>query len=356
MTTNKITIPDDKFDINLKFYFFLKYLLKAKLTDAQSCKILIIYSTSISRTFDDIKSAINQYILKNIKDRSNKQKFLLELIDEINNDLELKLFIFSLKLYAIKDLLLQEAKLNNILDITKLEKLDPLSLEYDKITLYSPYSTRVSGALLSLIFFDKIESQETNFISEKSETFIRNLSDFAIELKDRGVEPNQIFMLMFSESINQSIISDSGSNYEDRILSVLTTIGLKQENIKKIHDNDDRSTEFDFFFELDGVVYGIGAKRTLRERYKQFIKTAQMSKIDVMIEITLGIDLTEEKVKSIRNHNVVLFVADEVYQNFSYLKMMDGVYSSKDLTIQTLKSLADMNNNYNHTHPSIEAL
>ena len=149
-------------------------------------------------------------------------------------------------------------------------------------------------------------------------------------------------MLMFSESVNQSIISDSGSNYEDRILSVLRRIGLKQEEIKKIHDNDDKSTEFDFFFELDGVVYGIGAKRTLRERYKQFIKTAQMSKIEVMIEITLGTDLTEEKVKSIRNHNVVLFVADEVYQNSSYLKIIDGVYSSKYLTIKTLKSLAEM--------------
>ncbi len=66
-----------------------------------------------------------------------------------------------------------------------------------------------------------------------------------------------------------------------------------------------------------------------------------MSKIDIMIEVTLGIDLTEEKAKSIRNHNVILFVADEVYQNTPYLKIVDGIYSSKDLTIQTLKSLAN---------------
>jgi hypothetical protein len=46
--------------------------------------------------------------------------------------------------------------------------------------------------------------------------------------------------------------------------------------------------EFELFFELDGRTYGIGAKRTLRERYKQFIKTSHTSKIDVMIEITLG--------------------------------------------------------------------
>ena len=98
-----------------------------------------------------------------------------------------------------------------------------------------------------------------------------------------GVEPNQIFMLMFSESINQSIISDSGSNYEDRIMSVLTSIGIDESKIKKTHDKDDSSTEFDFFFELKNKTYGIGAKRTLRERYKQFIKTTQMTKIDVMM-------------------------------------------------------------------------
>ncbi len=154
---------------------------------------------------------------------------------------------------------------------------------------------------------------ETNFISKSAEEFIKSLSSLAIELKNNGVEPNQIFMLMFSESINQSIISDSGSNYEDRILSVLTSIGIDESKIEKTHDKDDSSTEFDFFFELKNRSYGIGAKRTLRERYKQFIKTAQMSNIDIMIEITLGMDLTEEKVKAIRNHNVFLFVSDEIY-------------------------------------------
>jgi hypothetical protein len=144
---------------------------------------------------------------------------------------------------------------------------------------------------------------------------------------------------MFNESINQSIISDSGSNYEDRILNVLVSIGIDKEKIKKVHDKNDSSTEFDFFFELDNKTYGIGAKRTLRERYKQFIKTAQMTDIDVMIEITLGIDLTKEKVEAIRKHNVYLFVADEIYQNYNYLQKIDGVYSSKELTLQTLKNI-----------------
>ncbi len=78
---------------------------------------------------------------------------------------------------------------------------------------------------------------------------------------------------MFSESINQSIISDSGSNYENRIEIVLSRIGIDFK--KRVHDKFDQSTEYDFFFKIDKINYGIGAKRTLRERYKQFIKTSK---------------------------------------------------------------------------------
>jgi len=337
MKIEKLTISKKKFDVNLKFYFFLKYLVKTNLSENQAITLLRVYT--LQSSFDVTMRNIIEYVESKIKKGSKKQKLLLEILDEIDSELSLKLFIFSLKLFMIKDLLLQEAKLKNLLDVSKLEMLDPLSLEYDKITLYSPYATRVNGALLSLMFFDKLERGQTNFIVQDSEDFMIQLSKSAVELMKQGVEPNQIFMLMFSESINQSIISDSGSNYEDRIFSVLTSIGIDENKIEKIHDKDDSSTEFDFFFELDGKTYGIGAKKTLRERYKQFIKTAQMSSIDVMIEITLGIDLTQEKVKAIRNHNVFLFVADEVYQSTKYLQEMEGVYSTKALSLNLLKSL-----------------
>ncbi len=339
MKIEKLEINKTKFDINLKFYFFLKYLVKTKLTDSQANEILKVCVLNSKNNFKITIAKMINYIEDKIKTNSPKQKLIFEVIDEVNSEIDLKLFIFSLKLYMIKDLLLQEAKLKDLLDISKLENLNPLSLEYDKITIYSPYSTRVNGALLSLIFFDKLDSRETNFISQDADDFIENLSTLAIELKANGIEPNQIFMLMFSESINQSIISDSGSNYEDRILSVLTSIGIDENKIEKTHDKDDSSTEFDFFFELQNKTYGIGAKRTLRERYKQFIKTAQMTTIDVMIEITLGIDLTEEKVKAIRNHNVFLFIADEVYNSYQYLREIDGVYPSTDLTIEVLERL-----------------
>ena len=58
-----------------------------------------------------------------------------------------------------------------------------------------------------------------------------------------------------------------------------------------------------------------------------------------MIEITLGLDLSEQKAKTIINHGTKIFVADEIYNAREYLKNLDGVYSVKNLTLKTLKSL-----------------
>ena len=121
MGDRKIKIPEAKFDINLKFYFFLKYLVKTKLTDTQKFKILSIYSTNILNDFTNIRSKIHQYIIDDIKNGSPKQQLLFDLIDEIKNNLELKLFIFCIELYAIKNLLLEEAKINNLLYTSNLE-------------------------------------------------------------------------------------------------------------------------------------------------------------------------------------------------------------------------------------------
>lgn len=137
-------------------------------------------------------------------------------------------------------------------------------------------------------------------------------------------------------SINQSITSDSGSNYEDRITTVLTKIGINPEDISKKHDEEDASTEYDFFFYLQGKSYGISAKRTLRERYKQFIKTAHTGRIDIMIEITIGLDLNKTKAETIRSHGVYIFVSDEVYTQREDLKLLDGIFPVSQLTMETL--------------------
>lgn len=336
MNIEKLSIQKSKFEINLRFYYFLKKIVQTKLTDNQ-CQDIILECSRCSQ-YSDCLENLKNYAINFLK--TKKQKDLLEILELIDNELLYELFVFSLDLYTIKDLLLQESKIKNRFNLKELKGLDPLSIEYDNITLLSPYSTRVNGALLALLFFERLDNGKTSFVSSDATQYLEELSNTAIKLKGEGVESNQIFMLLFNESINQSIKSDSGSNYEDRVLSVLTSIGLKREEIEKTHDKDDSSTEFDFFFEINGKTFGIGAKRTLRERYKQFIKTAQMSKIDVMIEITLGTDLTEEKALAICNHGVVLFVSSEIYWDREDLQNMEYVFPSGGINMDLLNDLS----------------
>lgn len=338
MKLPKIKVQPEKIDVNLTFYFFLKYIIKAKFSDNQVLRFL-----ENSRLFKGLaqfgsfQAAVLDSIPSQTKSGQTQRLILEDVFAEIDSDLNLKVFLFSLKLYLIKDLLLEEAKIKRASDLEKLNQLNPLSLEYDKITVFNPYSTRVTGALLSLAFFDGLQ---TGFLSQNSDDFMRNLAENAQDLIQQGIEPNQIFMLIFNESLNQSITSNSGSDYENRIKSVLLNLGLPENHIHKTHDKADSSTEFDLFFEFEGKTFGISAKRTLRERYKQFIKTAQMSHIDVMMEITLGTDLTIEKAKSIVKHGVILLVADEIYQSQMDLQKINGVYSCNELNLNLLQKLA----------------
>lgn len=337
MNLPKINIETNKLDINTKFYFFLKYLVKANLTDNQILKLIEYHQIfSTNETLNQFKETALQQFSTTTKKGQKQIAYLTDIFIEIQDKNGLDVFIFSIKLILVKDLLLQEAKIKQAHSIETLKNVNPLSLEYDKITVLNPYKTRVNGTLLALIFFEKLNIG----FSKETDIFTKNLAIQAQQLIKIGIEPNQIFMLLFNESINQSITSDSGADYENRILSVLISQGINENHIKKTHDKVDKSTEFDLFFELNSKTFGIGAKRTLREQYKQFIKTAQMTPIDVMIEITLGTDLTEEKVKSIVNHDIYLFVADEVYQQFDYLQKTEKVFSCKDLTIETLEKIS----------------
>jgi hypothetical protein len=261
---------------------------------------------------------------------------LLPLLEEMD---DLEALNLSCKLIDLKPLLLEEAKLISQTKQTSLGKYHPLSIEYDRITVTIPYTTRVSGALIAMILFQKIEDGNTTFLSQIAKDYAEEIVESSKKLLNNGVSLEEMFLLMFTESVNQSIISLSGSNYEDRITEVLVEQGIPRESISKVHDDNDRSTEFDHIFTYQGKKIGIGAKRTLRERYKQFIKTSLMSELDIMIEITLGLDLTTEKAKSIRAHGVYLFVADEIYQQRKDLQEMDGIFSASDFNINAILKL-----------------
>ncbi len=337
MKINKIKIKKSKLDLNFKLYLFLKELNGAnKLTENELSQFLQTYFSNNKLSLKKIKDIFLNH-LENLSDK--KKEKIGTLLYQINDEVDFKIFIFSLKLIQIKKVLLEEAKLSEISEMLNLSEINQLSLEYDTLSKSKPYYTRVNGALLSLLFFYKLEERDAGFISESTEQYINSLFDEYEYLKNKGLEANQMFMLMFSESIDQSIISEAGSSYEDRIYNILIGLGIPSENIKKIHDSNDSSMEYDFFFTLKNRTYGIGAKRTLRERYKQFIKTNFSTKIDVTIEITLGLDLSEEKAKSIVKQGVCLFVADEIYESKKYLQDMKGVYSAKELNLKTLYSL-----------------
>lgn len=331
-----LKISDKIFDINLVFYNFLKKITQAKLTDNQ---IVAILALCISNRKTDLES-LQDILLNHVEEKIVRGdiSIIADLIGSLEKE-TINLFIFSLRLNIIKGLLLEEAKITQTQKLEQLKNFHQLSMAYDKISIQSAYATRISGALLSLLFFEKVESNKLNFFASSSKEFISSIANECQSLMKKGLEPNQIFMLLFSESINQSITSSAGVSYEDRIKNVLIAMGISRDSIKKVHDAADSSTEFDFFFELEGRSYGIGAKRTLRERYKQFIKTASMSEIDVMIEITLGTDLRPVIAESIRKHGVYIFVADEVYGAKPFLQKIEGVYPVSKLNLALLKSL-----------------
>lgn len=148
-----------------------------------------------------------------------------------------------------------------------------------------------------------------------------------------------MYMLMLSEVVNQKIKSNAGKEYERVIKESLILMGIPENSIKKSIDSKNEALEYDFLFDYGGRVYGISAKRTLRERYKQFPGKNEDSDADIFIQITLGTDLNENKMDIIRSSGVYIFVADEIYDENLYMQKKEGVFSGKDFTLNTLKDL-----------------
>ena len=154
MKIQKTHSIQQKTDLNLQFCFFLKYLIKLKPNDTQFYMMLENISLLKNGDINIIKTSIEDiFIGKTKNDFNHKTEIIKEIMLRWYNLLDIELFIFSLKLYQIKDLLLQEAKISKNITLEKLGTLDPLSLEYDAISVLKPYATRVNGALLSLLFF-----------------------------------------------------------------------------------------------------------------------------------------------------------------------------------------------------------
>ena len=107
MKIKKLQTGEEKLDINLKFYFLLKQLVKAKLSEKQAFNFLEIY-TLFKDTRIELCSDKFLDFTQQIKGQ-DKKNILYTIIETLETKIDLDLFIFSLKLFLIKDLLLQEA-------------------------------------------------------------------------------------------------------------------------------------------------------------------------------------------------------------------------------------------------------
>ncbi|EAJ6022210.1 TPA: hypothetical protein ACH6P1_001623, partial [Campylobacter jejuni] len=73
-----MSINDKKFDINLKFYFFMKYLVKINFSDIQIINILSHISKNKNSLYE-----LKQYINLNTKNGINQWSYLEQIIYEI---------------------------------------------------------------------------------------------------------------------------------------------------------------------------------------------------------------------------------------------------------------------------------
>lgn len=334
-----MNITEKEYRNNLLFYTILKDLLKCQLSE----KKLMILQESIEQNNNlsckKMKQLLSNDIVKESTRAYDDLMILLNLANNGNYNMWKELLLVSIELLLTKDLILEESKsYARVKYKEKIEKIkDKLSLEYDMSNLEYPYGQRVISSLL--VFALTNIDRETEFILETSKNAIKVLNNNLKNIVQKySININNMFMIIIDESINQSIKSDAGQSYENRVHSLLLNISDKVEN----HSHDDMisSVEYDFIFYIDGKKYGVSAKRTLRERYKQNFEDVDFLTVDAMFLITLGIDLNEDKLNNILQKNgQFVIVADEIYETKDYLKNNPRVLSSKNITKDVIKNL-----------------
>lgn len=338
----KIEINDVTYDNNLQFYTILKLLIKCKLSDKQ----LILFQDTLQKNFNiENKITLEKLLLSNsaiVTEGTQKYEDLCMLLNTMaHTDFIMwkNMIDVSIELMLIKDLILQESKAyaNNQYKEVIRSLNDKLSLEYDMSKLSLPYGQRVISSLLVYVLTDVERNNE--YILEASRKTIKDFSEKIIELTSLyDINCNNMFSLIMTESVNQSIISDAGQSYESRVEEKFIPIVDKMNGHS--HDSKISSVEYDFTFELNKLKCGISAKRTLRERYKQNFEDVELLDVDYMFLITLGIDLTEDKLNNIlEKHGIYVIVSQEVYESKDYMKNCSRVISSKNLSRALLEQL-----------------
>ena len=332
-------ISKEEYRNNLLFYTILKNLIKCKLSENKMVILQQLIEENRDLSSNKLVDFLSELVVSENTKTYDDYVTLLNLCNEKNHIMWCDLVNLSIELLLLKNLILEEAKSYAKTQYNEgiANNKDRLSFNYDMINLEYPYGQRVISALL--VYTLTNVNRESQFILETSGKAVKALNE---KIKDATnkykINANNIFMIIMDESINQSIVSTAGSSYESRVESVLLNIS---DNVRThVHDKFINSVEYDYTFELDGKIYGVNAKRTLRERYKQNFEDVNQLSVDAMFLVTLGIDLNEEKLNNImQRHGYYIVVAQEVYDSQQYFKKNKRVISSKNFNAETLRKL-----------------
>ena len=313
---------------NTMLYTYMKRLFSTayKLTDQVKTDLLKTLLNN-NKDLEVVKEACKSQLNMSLKRSINKIDEYTRLIDAWTTRTDMLIFMLALLLMLYKnDICLKITRL--VQDVTSSAR--PLTLEYDNISVEPIYTIRAITLTEIESFLNKL-TDETPLYKQLSEL-----------LTPEGVNILSCLDPIISESLKQAAISSGGEKYETLIYNYLHEIGLNDfdNNIQRFTHEENRTLENDFEFTYNGKKFGISSKKTLRERYKQYVNTHEAgTSLDIMFTITLGADLNKYKAETLRSYGVYVFVAPEVYAEKTYLQHMDGIYSIFDLNIDLLNEL-----------------
>ena len=330
---------------NLSFYTMLKLLVKAKLSEGQLCRlqrslisyrkaILADHSAGVAALFD------SECVMgRNVKSAEDFMTFL-SFEGFGSSEMWWDCAVVSTLLFQIKPLLIEEAKAFALTNSGVLSAAsDPLCLKYDSSNLSRPYGTRVAGSMI--VFGLDPNRKQSMFLLKSSESLVAKVGKAVDGLnKAYGIDTAGMYSILVNESINQSIISDGGGSYEERVRTAISAIPGVIDLKGHSHDSHNSSIEYDFTFTFEGKVFGVSAKRTVRERYKQNLQHSDLLDVDFMILISLGTDINEGKMNNILNYRgYYLVVAQEVWAASDYMRRSSKVIPSSRFNADELHRL-----------------
>ena len=300
----------------LIFQYAIMKKFVADVTNAQLAKIESILLQSPK--YDQFIVELNNIIKNEVK-----RAKVIDLFELFKDDVEvLDTSRLAVKYLKLKDHIINEKNQRNSFEVveeiikkrfSKLGVNGPsykLTLTYDNYSALAPYSDRAFSALL-----------------------LNNESEKLTGIKT-GDAKNNVFQVILDESIMQSGRSNSGGDYERRIAELFTY--CKLDFSLHHHEENDQSQEHDLVITYKNKRIGIGAKRTLRERYKQY----NPAEVDFSAVFTIGEDLNETKATTITDtYKSFIFVADELYEQADYLKNNSKVFKVTDFSTDILDQI-----------------